>query len=129
MAPASLSSLTRWVSTLLEMSPQRALEKWMPPGSGLEPLQLFRVLARHPELSSRMRVTGAGLLGKGGVPARARELMIQRTSALCGAEYEWGVHAAAFGPAVGLDASDAAAVASGDFDRFGPRDVLVLAAR
>jgi alkylhydroperoxidase family enzyme len=102
------------------------LGKWMPPGSGLDPLALFRVLAVHPSLSSRMRATGAGILGDGLVPARERELMILRTSALCGAEYEWGVHAAAFGPGVGLDASDALGVASGDFERFGLRDQLVL---
>src|SRR5215207_6875136 len=107
---------------------EHMLRKWMPPGSDLDPLRLFRVLAVHPSLSARMRATGAAILGHGLVPARERELMILRTSALCGAEYEWGVHAAAFGAGVGLSAEDAAAVASPSVEasRFGDRDLLVL---
>ncbi|MGO9905721.1 MAG: hypothetical protein ACLPY3_08390 [Solirubrobacteraceae bacterium] len=30
------------------------LEKWMPPGSSIEPLALFRTLAVHDELFARM---------------------------------------------------------------------------
>src|SRR5438552_8948232 len=73
-----------------------ALTKWMPPGSGAEPLKLFRTLTRHPTLSARMRPLGAALLGRGTIPLRARELLILRTCARCGAEYEWGVHVTAF---------------------------------
>jgi 4-carboxymuconolactone decarboxylase len=82
---------------------EASLMKWMPPGSGVEPLRLFRTLMLHGELASRMRPLGAGILGsKATVPPRLREVMIDRTCALTGAEYEWGVHAAAFGQAVGL---------------------------
>ena len=94
------------------------LERWMPPGvaaAGVEPLALFRTLARHGELMSRMRPLGAGILGAAAtVPPRLRELMIDRTCALTGAEYEWGVHTAAFGEAVGLDERqlDATAIAT-----------------
>lgn len=35
-------------------------------------------------------------------PPREREIVIDRTCARCGCEYEWGVHVAAFGSAVGL---------------------------
>ena len=80
-----------------------ALEKWMPPNSGLEPLALFRTLARHPLLFERARPLGAALLGRGTLPARVRELLILRTCARCGAEYEWGVHVAAFAAAAQLD--------------------------
>jgi 4-carboxymuconolactone decarboxylase len=80
----------------------RMLARWMPPGETVEPLRLFRTLAVHPELAARMRPLGAGILGHGTVEPRLRELMIDRTCALCGAEYEWGVHAAAFGATVGL---------------------------
>jgi 4-carboxymuconolactone decarboxylase len=90
------------------------LEKWMPPGSPLEPLVLFRTLALHDELFSRMRVVGAGILGHGRVDARTREIMIERTCARCGAEYEWGVHATAFGNAVGLTDAQLAATAQAD---------------
>lgn len=81
----------------------RWLARWMPPGVEAEPLALFRLLAVHPELSDRCRPMAAGLLGKGLLPARDREIMIARTTARAGAEYEWGVHATAFGPVVGLD--------------------------
>jgi 4-carboxymuconolactone decarboxylase len=80
-----------------------ALAKWMPPGSALEPLKLFRTLSHHPQLSSRMRVVGAGVLGQEStLDRREREIIIDRTCARCGCEYEWGVHVAAFGEACGL---------------------------
>jgi alkylhydroperoxidase family enzyme len=69
---------------------------------GYEPLALFRVLHKHADLASRMRVTGAGLLGKGKLPAIDREIVILRVSAKCGCGYEWGVHAAALSPQSGL---------------------------
>jgi alkylhydroperoxidase family enzyme len=78
------------------------LRRWMPPGADAEPLRLFRTLALHPELAARMRPLGAAILAHGAVEPRLREVMIERTCALCGAEYEWGVHAVAFGAAVGL---------------------------
>lgn len=85
-----------------EPSTAQLLAKWMPPASGIDPLALFRTLAIHDELSSRMRPLGAGILGSRIVDPMLRELMIARTCALCGAEYEWGVHAAAFAAQVGL---------------------------
>jgi len=86
-----------------EPETEASLLKWMPPGSAVEPLRLFRTLMLHEELASRMRPLGAGILGpKATVPPRLREVMIDRTCAVTGAEYEWGVHAAAFGAAVGL---------------------------
>ena len=39
----------------------------------------------------------AGVLDRGPVPIRDREIVIHRTTALCHAEYEWGVHVSAFG--------------------------------
>jgi 4-carboxymuconolactone decarboxylase len=88
------------------------LVRWMPPNSGAEPLRLFRTLAVHPELAARMRPLGAGILAHGTVEPRLREVMILRTCALCGAEYEWGVHAVAFGGAVGLSEEQLAATAN-----------------
>ena len=89
------------------------LQKWMPPDSGLEPLRLFRTLGVHAELAARMRPLGAGILGHGLVEPRLREVMIDRTCARCGAEYEWGVHAVAFGRAVGLTDAQLAATVQG----------------
>jgi len=80
----------------------------------VEPLRLFRTLARHEELASRIRPLGGGILGPAArVPARLREVMIQRTCALTGASYEWGVHAALFGPAVGLSGEQLESTARG----------------
>ena len=79
------------------------LSRWMAPGAEIEPLRLFRTLMVHDGLAARMRPLGAGILGGAAkVPPRLREVMIERTCVLTGAEYEWGVHAAAFGAEVGL---------------------------
>lgn len=61
---------------------------------GAPPLQLFRCVAQNPRVLQRMMA--GGLLDRGSIPIRIRELMILRTTARCGAEYEWGVHVAAF---------------------------------
>lgn len=78
------------------------LAKWMPPGGDVEPLLLFRTLAVHEDLASRMRPLGAGILGHPRLDPRDRELLIHRTCARAGAEYEWGVHALGFGKPLGL---------------------------
>jgi len=62
---------------------------------GAPPLILFRTMARNPRVLRRM-MDGA-LLDRGSISLRSRELMILRTCARCGAEYEWGVHVAVFG--------------------------------
>jgi 4-carboxymuconolactone decarboxylase len=86
-------------------SPETAasLAKWMPPGVDVEPLRLFRTFMVNEELASRMRPLGAGILGRTAtVPPPLREIVIHRTSALTGAEYEWGVHVVGFGKPLGL---------------------------
>jgi alkylhydroperoxidase family enzyme len=62
---------------------------------GAPPLLLFRTVARNPRVLQRL-MAGA-LLDRGSVSLRSRELMILRSCARCGAEYEWGVHVAVFG--------------------------------
>jgi hypothetical protein len=52
------------------------LERWMPPGAAVEPLALFRTLAVHPSLMSRMRPLGSGILNHGEVPPREREIVL-----------------------------------------------------
>lgn len=95
---------------------QMLLEKWMPPGQEVEPLRLFRTLAVHHDLASRMRPLGAGILGHGRVAPRDREIIIHRTCARAGAEYEWGVHAVAFGKPLGLTDAQLAATVNGSAD-------------
>lgn len=95
---------------------EEALRKWMPPGAGVEPLKLFRTLMVHPELAARMRPLGAAFLGHPTVEPREREIVIHRATARAGAEYEWGVHAVAFGRPLGLSEAQIAATAAGGAD-------------
>jgi 4-carboxymuconolactone decarboxylase len=99
-----------------EPATEAMLKKWMPPGSAIEPLVLFRTLAVHDELNSRMRPLGAGILGHGRIEPREREIVIHRTCARSGAEYEWGVHAVAFGKPLGLTDEQLRATVHGDAD-------------
>jgi 4-carboxymuconolactone decarboxylase len=99
-----------------EQELEAMLTKWMPPGSPLEPLALFRTLALHEELMSRMRPLGSGILGHGHVEPREREIIIHRTCARAGAEYEWGVHVVAFGRPLGLSDEQIVATARGAAD-------------
>jgi alkylhydroperoxidase family enzyme len=95
---------------------EAALLKWMPPGAQTEPLRLFRTLNVHQELASRMRPLGAGILAHGRVEPREREIVIHRTCARAGAEYEWGVHVVAFGKPLGLSEAQIAATVVGQVD-------------
>lgn len=80
-----------------------ALAKWMPHGSEWEPLKLFRTLYRNPEISSRMRALGVGILGPhSSLDPHEREILIDWTCVRGRCEYEWGVHVAAFGDVCGL---------------------------
>ena len=97
-------------------SVEAMLAKWMPPGSGAEPLRLFRTLAVHEQLMSRMRPLGAGILGSSAlVPPALREIAIHRTCALTGAQYEWGVHAVAFGAPLGFSPAQLLSTVHGDW--------------
>lgn len=83
-----------------------ALDRIMPPG--VPPLRLFTTLARNLRVFGRF-MTG-GLLDKGTLTLRQREIVIDRACARCGCEYEWGVHVAFFGERVGLDAEQLRAI-------------------
>jgi alkylhydroperoxidase family enzyme len=77
---------------------QAWLDRTMPPGK--PPLRLFATLARDPRLFGKF--FAAGLLDRGHLTLRQREIVIARTTALCRSEYEWGVHIAIFGARVGF---------------------------
>lgn len=106
-----------------------ALRRWMPPGADVEPLRLFRTLNVHEQLASRMRPLGAGILGHGLLEPREREIVIHRTCARAGAEYEWGVHVLAFGGPLGLTEQQIAATVRGGADdpAWGEREGLLIA--
>ena len=77
-----------------------------------EPIALFRTLAHAPRVLERIKA--GGLLDKGPVPLRLREIAILRTTARCGAGYEWGVHVAGFSSKAGLSPEDIEATATRD---------------
>jgi alkylhydroperoxidase family enzyme len=88
---------------------QTWLDRTMPPGK--PPLQLFTTLARDPRLFGKF--FAAGLLDRGHLKLRQREIVIARTTALCRSEYEWGVHIAIFGAHVGFTPAQIASLAHG----------------
>src|SRR5689334_2527094 len=93
-----------------------ALRRLMGPVVDREPLALFRTLAHHDALLERFRQVGSTLLAFGRLPAADREVVIHRTTARCGAAYEWGVHAALYPAAVGRDEAWVRATWEGDAD-------------
>jgi len=89
-----------------------ALERIMP--KGVPPLVLFRTMARSPRVFEKM--FAGGLLDKGALGLRQREIVIDRTTARLGAEYEWGVHIAFFADKAGFDDAQIAATVHGPTD-------------
>lgn len=81
---------------------EEGLKRATPPWRDSGPLTIFRVWARHPRLGLALGPVGRFLLDDGEVEAADRELVILRTCARAGAEYEWGVHAAGYSPRSGL---------------------------
>lgn len=90
----------------------QALGNIMP--SGIEPLVLFRTLARSPRVFGK--VFAGGLLDKGPLGLRQREIVIDRTTGRLGCEYEWGVHIALFASKVGFGPDEIAATVHGAAD-------------
>lgn len=90
------------------------LKRMVPPG--LDPIILFRTLAHHPVLLDKLRTTGAYLLNHGAIDPIDREILIDRTTANRGSEYEWGVHVALFANAVGLTEEQVASTVLGGPD-------------
>ena len=84
----------------------------MPPGA--EPLQLFTTIAASPRAWEKF--SGGSLHGRGPLSLRDREIVIDRTTARTGCEYEWGVHVAAFAAKAGLTPADIAATIHGHAD-------------
>ena len=77
---------------------QALMSRTMPPG--FAPLVLFTTLARDERLFRK--IFAGGLLDRGHLTLRQREIVIDRTTALCRSEYEWGVHVSFFAARVGF---------------------------
>jgi alkylhydroperoxidase family enzyme len=79
---------------------------------GARPLMLFRVLAGHARAWDKFRA--GGLLDRGPLSLREREIVIDRTCARNGCEYEWGVHVATFAGPARLTEEEVRATVFGD---------------
>src|SRR5207253_1668208 len=86
-----------------------ALQRIMP--KGMPPLVLFRTMARSPRVFAKL--FAGGLLDKGPLSLRQREIVIDRTTARLGCEYEWGVHVAFFAERVGFGRTEIDATVTG----------------
>jgi alkylhydroperoxidase family enzyme len=77
------------------------LKEMMPPG--VPPILLFRTFVRNLPMADAMGTWGGYELSRRlSLSMRDREIVIDRTCARCGCEYEWGVHVAFFAERVGL---------------------------
>jgi len=94
--------------------------------AGVPPLVLFTTLARDTRLF--LRFMSGGLLDRGHLTLRQRELVIDRVTARCGSEYEWGVHVAFFAGRVGFGEAELRSLVHGgpDDDCWSTDDRLIL---
>jgi alkylhydroperoxidase family enzyme len=81
---------------------------------GAPPLTLFRVVAGNARAWEKFRA--GGLLDRGPLSLREREIVIDRTCALTRCEYEWGVHVATFASPARLTDEQVRATVLGEAD-------------
>lgn len=78
------------------------------------PILLFREFARRPRRAAGIAGWGHYYLSREvALSLRHRELVIDRTTALCGADYEWGVHIDVYAAKAGLTDAQIRALAAG----------------
>jgi alkylhydroperoxidase family enzyme len=96
------------------------------------PIQLFRVLARRPDLARGIAGWGSYYLSRrAAMSLRHREMVILRTTALCGADYEWAIHVKTFAAKAELDEDQLRSLGAGSADDpcwREPSDAVVIAA-
>jgi len=81
---------------------------------GAPPLVLFTTMARDRRLF--FKFFNSGLLDRGNLTIRQREIVIDRVTACCGAEYEWGVHVSVFAAKARLTEAQIASLVTGGPD-------------
>ncbi len=101
-----------------------ALDRIMP--KGVPHLTLFRTLAVNEKVF--LGLMASRLLERGSITLREREIVIDRTCARCGSEYEWGVHVSFFAERVGFTEEQVASTCAADPDAsaFPQRERLLL---
>jgi len=95
---------------------------------GAAPLVLFRTMATQPRAWAKFK--GGSLLDRGPLSLREREIVIDRTCALCRCEYEWGVHVRTFAAAAKLTDKQVSATVLGAADEacWSEREQALIAA-
>ena len=96
------------------------------------PIALFRTFVRNLAMAKAMGPWGGYELGRRlSLPLRDREIVIDRTTARCGCEYEWGVHVAVFAGAAALSREQVTSLthgSAGDGCWTATRDRLLIEA-
>lgn len=97
--------------------------------AGIDPLVLFTTIGRSERAWTKFS-GGSMLDSKSPLSLRERELVIDRTSARTGCEYEWGVHISIFAERAGLSREDVAATLAYPLERerWSDAEVALLAA-
>ncbi|OBI81189.1 carboxymuconolactone decarboxylase family protein [Mycobacterium sp. 1245805.9] len=91
------------------------LDKMMPPG--VPPIALFRTVVRNLPMAEAMTLWGGYELSRAlSLSLRDREIVIDRTCARCGCEYEWGVHISFFAQKARLERGQVRSLTHGSAD-------------
>lgn len=116
------------VSSPYDPAVAERLDKMMP--GGAPPIALFRTFVRNMPMAEAMGPWGGYELSKRlSLTMRQRELVIDRVTARCRCEYEWGVHMTFFGDRVGLTEDQKRSVTHGSpGDPCWPSDEAALLA-
>jgi alkylhydroperoxidase family enzyme len=118
------------VSPPYEPEVAQQLEAMMP--ADVPPILLFRTFVRNLPMTWAMGGWGGYELSKRlSLSMRDREIVIDRTCARCGCEYEWGVHVAYFAERVALTSEQITSLTHGGYDDScwsDDRDRLLIAA-
>jgi alkylhydroperoxidase family enzyme len=94
-------------------APRIALADAALPAMG-PPINLLKLFARNRPMAQAMTGWGSYELSRNlSLSMRQRELVIDRVTARCGAEYEWSVHIAFFAGRVGLTRPQIASLTAG----------------
>jgi alkylhydroperoxidase family enzyme len=107
----------------LEPEMQGAIDAIM---RGAPPLLLFTTMARDRRLF--FKFFNSGLLDRGHLTIRQREIVIDRVTASCGAEYEWGVHVTVYAAKAGLTEAQITSLVTGgpDDDCWADEDRVLI---
>ncbi len=101
------------------------VEKIVAPGS--EPLALFTAVGQSQKALDRF--LGGAVAGKGALDFHTREVVIERTAARTGCEYEWGIHTKLFAAKAGINEAQVRSTFDGHADdgNWEPADAAVIA--